>query len=119
MGIIQVSKNFIPDYLKGLVGFPGSAGIGSCSTPASGPSFPVFFFYVYLFSFFISWYCCYMVPDWVVFCYIIRYIFLFLLPECVEMVSYYSVSGPIKSYVGGSIYFCFAVLLTMMFATVL
>ena len=44
MGIIQVSKNFIPDYLKGLVGFPGSDGIGSCSTPASGPSFPVFFF---------------------------------------------------------------------------
>ena len=59
-----------------------------------------------------------MVPYWMVFCDMVCQVFLSLFPEYAEMVLSDSVSDPIKSNVYCKIYFCFAVLLNMLFATV-
>ena len=60
-----------------------------------------------------------MVPYWVVFCDIVCQVFLSLSPEYVKMVLSDSVSDPIKYDVYCSRCFCFAVPLTMLFASVL
>ena len=54
-----------------------------------------------------------------VFCDIVCQVFLSLLAEYVEMFFPDSISDPIKSHIYCSRFFCFAVLLTMLFASVL
>ena len=60
-----------------------------------------------------------MVLYWVVFCDIIREVFLYLLLEYAEMILSYSDSDPIKSHIYCYGPFCFDVPFTMMFAAAL
>ena len=98
--------NWIPDSLKGIVQFPGSPRIGSYITPSPGPSLSVFWIFYVSFLLWHIWVLfCYIVSYRVVFCDIVRQVFLSIFPEYVEIVLLNSVFGPIKSRVDCLRYF--------------
>ena len=123
MGIIRCSGEFYSGLeLRGLSGFSGFPGINSSSEPSPGTSFcRSFWVFCVLF-------CCLDIsgshfstlPYMVVFCYMVRQIFLFLFLEYTEngFVVFYLWPNKISCQLPWDI-FCFIVPFTMLFATVL
>ena len=98
----------IPYSLRGLSSFRVTPVLVVPAHPLLVPIFRSFEFFMYFLWFKISWLHSYMVPYLLVFCDMIRPVFLFFFPEYVEIILSYSVAYPIKSYVYCSRYFLFS-----------